>query len=190
MRTLPAPEIGGNFTYETGLAPFDIPHLFSLSYGYQLPFGKGRSLIGGWQLQSIVNYRSGLAFTPTISRDVANIGVANERPNRIASGKLDNPTIDAWFDKTAFVVPDAFTYGNSGAGILRSDHQWNVDASLFKKFTAGTGHTLEFRVEAFNLLNSVYFSTPNAQIDTATAGKVTSTSNQPRQMQLGWKYLF
>ena len=113
-------------------------------------------------------------FTPTISRDVANIGVANQRPNRIA-------------DKTAFVVPDAFTYGNSGAGILRSDHQWNVDASLFKKFTAGTGHTLEFRVEAFNLLNSVYFSAPNAQIDTATAGKVTSTSNQPRQMQLGWK---
>ena len=102
---------------------------------------------------------------------------------------INNPH-DLWFDRTAFVVPDQYTFGNSGAGILRADHQWNVDASLFKKFTVGGGNTLEFRVEAFNLLNSVYFSAPSAQIDTASVGKVTSTSNQPRQMQLGFKYLF
>ncbi|HTL02154.1 MAG TPA: carboxypeptidase-like regulatory domain-containing protein [Vicinamibacterales bacterium] len=188
MRTLPAPEIGGNYTYETGLAPFDIPHLFALSFGYQLP-GKG-PLLGGWQAQSIINYRSGLPFTPTISRDVANIGITGQRPNRIGSGKLSDPTLDRWFDKSAFVVPDNFTYGNSGSGILRSDHQWNADASLFKKFSVRSGNTVEFRVEAFNLLNSVYFSAPNTQIDTAAGGRVTSTSNQPRQMQLGLKYLF
>ena len=64
----------------------------------------------------------------------ANDGVANQRPNRIGSGTLANPTIDLWFDKTAFLVPDQYTFGNSGAGILRADHQWNVDASLFKRF--------------------------------------------------------
>jgi hypothetical protein len=189
MRTLPAPEVGGNYTYETGLAPFDIPHLFALSFGYQLPSGKG-PLLSGWQLQSIINYRSGLPFTPTISRDVANIGVSGQRPNRISSGKLEDPTLDLWFDKSAFVVPDNFTYGNSGSGILRSDHQWNADASMFKKFSVRSGNTLEFRVEAFNVLNSVYFSAPNTVIDTAAGGRVTSTSNQPRQIQLGLKYLF
>ena len=201
LRTLPAPEVGGNYTYEQGPAAFDIPHLFAFSFGYQLPFGNGKrflskagaladALVGGWQMQSIVNYRSGLPYTPTISRDVANIGVAGQRPNRIGSGTLANPTLDSWFDKSAFVVPDSFTYGNSGSGILRADHQWNVDASFFKRFSGNAGSTFELRVEAFNLLNSVYFAAPNTLIDTASGGRVTSTSNQPRQVQLGLKYLF
>ena len=66
-----------------------------------------------------MNYRSGLPFTPTVSRDVANIGQDTgggrdgQRPNQLGSGELDNPTFDAWFDKTAFVVPPDFTYGNT-----------------------------------------------------------------------------
>ena len=47
-----------------------------------------------------------------------------------------------------------FTFGDSGRGILRGDHQWNVDFSLFKRFGVTGGTTLEFRAEAFNLLNS------------------------------------
>jgi hypothetical protein len=200
-RRVPAPEIGGNFTYERQPQPWDIPHLFAASAGYELPFGKGRrflsdagsianGIIGGWQLQTIVNYRSGLPFTPTISRDVANIGVGGQRPNRVRSGALDNPTIDAWFDKSAFEVPANFTFGDSGPGILRSDHLWNVDASLFKRFDVRNGRTLEFRAEAFNLLNAVYFAGPNTNVDTAAGGRVTSTSNQARQIQFGLKYIF
>ena len=149
--TVPAPGIGGNFTYDTGPAGFDIPHLLTMSFGAELPFGRGKrflgeagtlanGLLGGWQAQSIVNYRSGLPFTPSVSRDVANTGAGGQRPNRIGDGKLDNPTIDMWFDKTAFVVPPDFTFGNSGRGILRGDHQWNVDFSLFKRFSV-TGST-------------------------------------------------
>ena len=126
-RRVPAPEIGGNYTYETQPQPWDIPHLFSASYGYELPFGKGRkflsnaggvtnAIVGGWQFQNIISYRSGLPYTPTISRDVANIGVGGQRPNRVGSGELENPTIDVWFDKTAFVVPASFTLRRLGPG--------------------------------------------------------------------------
>ena len=200
-RTVPAPEIGGNYTYERQPQPWDIRHLLAASYGYDLPFGKGRrflsdanaavnAIVGGWQFQNIINYRSGLPYTPTISRDVANIGVGGQRPNRVGSGALAEPTIDVWFDKAAFVVPDNFTFGNSGPGILRSDHQWNADASLFKRFETGGGRTVEFRAEVFNMLNSVYFSAPNTNVDTAAGGRVTSTSNSARQVQFGLKYIF
>jgi hypothetical protein len=69
--------------------------------------------------------------------------VGGQRPNRIGSGELEDPTIDVWFDKAAFVVPASFTYGDSGPGILRSDHQWNVDMSLFKRFEVRTGQTVD-----------------------------------------------
>ena len=36
----PAPGIGGNFTYNTGPAAFDIPHLLTMSFGAELPFGR------------------------------------------------------------------------------------------------------------------------------------------------------
>jgi hypothetical protein len=209
LTTAPAPEIGGNFTYDTGPSGFDIPQLLSTSFGAELPFGTGKhflgnagkvgnAIVGGWQAQSIITYRTGLPFTPTVSRDVANNGVTGgggtlntggQRPNRIASGKLENPTIDAWFDKTAFVAPPDFTFGNSGRGILRGDHVWNVDFSLFKRFAVGTSR-FEVRAEAFNLLNSVYFDRPNTTIDTAAGGRVTATANNARQMQFGLKYIF
>jgi hypothetical protein len=201
LTTEPAPGIGGNFTYDTGPTSFDIPHLLAISFGAELPFGRGKrflgeagtlanAFLGGWQAQSIINYRSGLPFTPTVSRDVANTGAGGQRPNRIASGELDNPTIDAWFDKTAFVVPRDFTFGNSGRGILRGDHQWNVDFSIFKRFEIAGSSSLEFRAEAFNLLNSVYFGLPSTSVDTATGGRITSTSNVARQLQFGLKYIF
>jgi hypothetical protein len=201
LTTVPAPGIGGNFTYDTGPAVFDAPHLLAMSFGAELPFGRGKrflggagtlanGFIGGWQAQSIVNYRSGLPFTPSVSRDVANTGVGGQRPNRLGDGELENPTIDAWFDKTAFVVPPDFTFGNSGRGILRGDHQWNVDASLFKRFAITGSQTLEFRAEAFNLLNSVYFDLPNTAVDTATGGRITGTSNNARTLQFGLKLIF
>jgi len=190
LRTVPAPEIGGNYTYEESPAPSDTPHLFAFSSGYALPFAKNNRLLGGWQVQTIITFRSGLPFTPTISRDVANNGVGGQRPNQIGSGELAHPTIDMWFDKTAFTVPDPYTFGNAGAGILRTDDQWNADASLFKRFPVLAGKTIELRVEVFNLLNSVYFAAPNTVIDTATGGRVTSTSNQARQIQLGVKCTF
>jgi hypothetical protein len=204
LTTAPAPELGGNFTYDTAPSNFDIPHLFAGSFGYELPFGSGKpffsgagkvanAIIGGWQAQGIVNYRSGLPFTPTVSSDVANTGVANQRPNRIGSGKLENPTIEAWFDKSAFAAAPQHSYGNSGRNILRGDHQWNVDASIFKRFNVTGASSLEFRAEVFNLLNSVYFDLPtmaNRAVDTGTGGRITATSNTARQMQFGLKYLF
>jgi Carboxypeptidase regulatory-like domain len=201
LTTVPAPGIGGNFTYDTGPAGFDAPHLLAASFGAELPFGRGRrflggagtlanGFVGGWQAQSIVNYRSGLPYTPSVSRDVANTGAGGQRPNRTGDGELENPTIDAWFDKTAFVVPPDFTFGNTGRGILRGDHQWNVDFSLFKRFSVGGSRALEFRAEAFNLLNSVYFDLPNTAIDTAAGGRITATSNSARSLQFGLKLIF
>ncbi len=189
------PQAGGNFVHDKAVSSFDVPHNFAFSAGYELPVGKGKrgilgAVIGGWQMQGLINFRSGLPFSPTISRDVANTGVGGQWPNRISSGKLENPTPSVWFDKSAFVVPDAFTYGNAGGNILRADNQGTVNVSLFKQFEVTENSKLQFRVEAFNLPNSAYFSAPNTQIDTTAGGRVTSTSNDPRQIQVALKYIF
>ena len=127
---------------------------------------------------------------PTISRDVSNTGIGGQRPNRIGSGKLDNPTIARWFDKTAFTVPNNFTYGNSGVDILREDRFKNLDLSLFKQFQFNERVRLQFRAEAFNLTNTPSFSSPGSNIDLASGGIVTSTISAPRNVQFGLKLNF
>ena len=94
-----------------------------------------------------------------------------------------------WFDKTAFVLPAQFTYGNSGGNIVREDSFKSLDFSLFKQFQIGT-QRLQFRAEAFNLTNTASFNAPNTAIDTTAGGRVTSTASSPRQMQIALKYEF
>ncbi len=195
------PAVGGDYAYERALTPFDIPQNLTMSVGYELPFGRGKKLLsnsnaiangllGGWQVQTIVVLRSGRPFTPTISRDVSNTGIGGQRPNRIASGKLDHPTLAQWFDKSAFVVPGNFTYGNSGANILREDSFKNVDLSLFKQFSFKERFRIQFRAEAFNLTNTASFSAPGTNVDVASGGIVTSTVSAPRNVQFGLKFNF
>ncbi len=202
------PAVGGNYAWEKAISNFDVPHIFAGSFGYELPFGKGKRflgrgglsnwLFGGWQLQSIINFRSGLPYTPTISRDVANTGIGGQRPNRLESGKLNNPTLAQYFDRSAFAVPASFTYGNSGGDILRGDYSGTVNVSFFKQFAVTENSRLQFRAEVFNLPNAAYFSPPNsstaaggsAPVDVASGAKVISTSNDPRQIQFALKYRF
>ena len=201
ITTSNVPAVGGNFAYERALTNFDIPQNLTASVGYELPFGKGKkmlshsnrfatALLGGWQMQGIVVLRSGRPFTPTISRDVANTGIGGQRPMRLGSGGLSGPTIAQWFDKTAFALPAAYTYGNSGGDILREDRFKNLDLSLFKQFQFNERARLQFRAESFNLTNSASFAAPGTSIDTASGGVVTSTISTPRNIQFGLKLIF
>jgi len=161
------------------VADYDVTHTFSSSWIYELPWARDR-VYGGWQLSGLLYLRSGLPFTVTQQQGVQSTGQGN-RPDRICDGRLDNPTIDRWFDASCFVSPadTTGTYGNSGRNILRGPGQFNIDASLIKRTRFGRFLT-EIRVEAFNLLNHAQFTRgPNANINNAAVGTITSLLPNP-----------
>ena len=73
-------------------------------------------LAGGWQLNTIGTFLTGLPFTPTMQTNNLNTGTGSQFPNRIASGELPSGTrtIDRWFDASAFVAPAQYVFGNCG----------------------------------------------------------------------------
>jgi hypothetical protein len=90
-----------------------------------------------------------------------------------------------------FAVPAAYSFGDSGTDICRGGIEEEVDMSLFKNFNVTEGSKLQFRFEAFNVPNSAYFSIPsNTNIDSSSGGQITSTTNNPRQLQFALKYMF
>src|SRR5437762_211765 len=109
--------------------------------------------------------QSGFPFTPLIgfnntgSGDGATVDIPNLNPN--FKGNVISGTVDHWFDPRAFTVPTPGTYGNAGRSSLRGPGLFNVDTSLFKKIPIREGMTLQFRAEAFNVLNHANFAYPN-----------------------------
>jgi hypothetical protein len=140
-------------------------------------------------VNGINTFQTGLPFTPTLNAATVNTGTGS-RPNRIGEGTLDNPTVDRWFDTTAFATPAQFTYGDSGRNILYGPGRVNFDFSLFKEFRVKDGIGLQFRAEAFNLFNTPQFDLPNAAIGAGNAGTITAIVGTPRQIQLGAKVVF
>jgi hypothetical protein len=114
------------------------------------------------------------------------------RPNRIADGRLSQPSIQRWFDVSAFSVPAQYTYGNAGRNILEGPGIRSWNCGLLKNFNAGKlreGAALQFRAEFFNFLNTPPFNNPVSNIQSSTAGMILG-AGAPRQVQLALKATF
>jgi hypothetical protein len=203
MQSNQSPPLGGNTGYERTYSQFNTPQNLAMSGSYQLPVGRGRkymansnhlvdSVLGGWQLQTIIVLRSGTPYTPIVSTDVANTGVANQRPNINPAGKSPtfHKSLSTWFDKTAYAVAPPLTYGQVKAFTLQSDAFRQYDASIFKNFALPGESVLSFRAEFFNLPNTTSFNAPSSTIDASTCCTVTATSVPSRDIQFALKYNF
>jgi hypothetical protein len=184
--------------YNWGPSDYDVRHTLSSSWIYELPWARSH-FYGGWQLGGILYWRGGLPLTVTQTQGVASTGTGN-RPNQICDARLDNPTIDRWFDTSCFapITEPTGTYGDTRRGSIRGPGSFNIDASLIKNTRFG-GIETEFRIEAFNLLNHPQFGNPNTTIGNASAGVITTMLSSPscslcgtveRQIQLGVKVKF
>lgn len=191
------PQTYTNIKAGRGPSGYDVKHRGVFSSVYESPFGKGKKwltsgplayVLGGWQTTGIVTATTGRPFTVFLQNGVNN--GAPSWPNRIASGKLDNPTTDLWFDPAAFVAPAANTYGNSSRGTLYSPGHFNVDGSLAKSFNLTEKVVFKFRFEAFNLFNTPYFGFPNANIGNPNVGQIRSTLTDNRSLQGALKIEF
>jgi len=190
-----------NLRAEKGRSAADFRHLWTLSYGYELPFGPGRRfldrpgliavVLGGWQINGITAVRSGHPFTVFVSGDRASIGTSSQRPNLVGNPSLPRSqrNIERWFDTEAFAIPPLYTLGNAGRNIVVSPGLINFDFSVFKNFKIREDTRVQFRSEFFNLFNHANFGVPGHIADTPLFGKITS-ADQGRVIQLALKVLF
>jgi hypothetical protein len=66
-----------------------------------------------------------------------------------------------------------------------------VDVSLLKQIRFGESRSLEFRGSFFNVFNHTTFAAPaTTNIDSSSAGQITSTLNASRQIELAGKFYF
>jgi hypothetical protein len=186
---------------------------------YELPFGKGKkwmtsashivdAVAGGWMLSVIgfiqtgqfltANYSmpdpTGTAYTTSGNRPLVTI-----RPDAIRNPHLENPTVDRWFDPSAFQAPPIGRFGNSSPGgiIGPGENMWHAGIYKYYQFP-GSERAPKLRIEltATNAFNHPNWSNPNTLISNPTAaGTITSVGGPnggslgdkagPRELMLG-----
>jgi hypothetical protein len=200
---------------ERASADQDARHSFTSSAVYQLPFGPGRKhlngndlagkVFGGWELSGIATARTGVPITVTISRSASSLPDGNstspQRPNLVPGVSLIPPggqTPSLWINPAAFAIPANGTWGNAGRNLVRAPGIWQIDSALTKRNQITERVGIEFRAEAFNLLNHPQFGLPNASFSAlGSFGRITQPLNAgstgtgtPRQFQLMLRLAF
>lgn len=193
---------------------FDARQVWNANLVYQLPFGNGRpflnqpgflrTIFGSWELTSIIAGRTGLPVNVTIDRPASAVpdgNTQNQRPNLVPGVPLtppggSNPAL--WINPAAFAVPAPGTFGNAPRNAVRGPGTWQADVGLGKQIPITERIHVDFRAEAFNILNHPQYGAPQADFSAAnTFGAILATTNTgpvgtgtPRQLQLMLRVAF
>lgn len=179
----------------------DIRHRITWSSVYQAPFGRGRkfgshgllaAVIGNWSVSSVLIWHTAPPFTVRTATNTTQAFSAGP----LRADVLRDPNLPAsqrslyrWFDTDAFRQPAPYLFGNQGVNLLRAASRLSLNGAILRDFPINERFRLQFRGEAFNVLNHANFGLPGQALGNADFGIVSSAS-APRQMQLGARMVF
>lgn len=182
---------------EKSNSSYDVRHVFSANFAYEVPFGNNH-WYGGWEWSGTSTAHTGLPVNISVTRPASALPDGNvlsaQRPNLVPGVPLylDYGTTGLWLNPAAFSVPAAGTWGNLGKNVLRAPGLFQIDTAFSKK-TRLTEHAgLEMGIQGFNVLNHPQLAAPSANISsTANFGKILAPINTspigagtPRRVQV------
>jgi len=197
--------------YEHSNLASDIPQHVIGTATWPVPVGRGKSFganmprwadeaAGGWTLTAIISVSSGFPAGMGVSGAPAFGGtrpvfVPGQKP--LTSGSTHNRLggkgqTQGYFNPAAFRLPQSFELGDvpRSAAALRGPLSFDDNVSVIKYFPIHEELGLEFRAEAFNVLNKVDFGLPAASYGASGFGFINSQFNLPRNVQLSMKVHF
>lgn len=205
-----------NLKLEKAVAPNDIPHALKAYINYELPVGRGKTLLaganrvsdallGGWSISGILNYFSGtpLGFggsSPLSSgwngaQNRANIAPGNMKVDGFDKDAFNLRAVSSpsntYLNKSLFSDPAPLTLGTAAPLYtqVRGFGTINEDFSLQKNMRVAERYRVQFRADLFNAFNRHQLGGIDTNVVSPTFGQVTSVSGN-RTMQLNLRLDF
>jgi len=170
----------------TGTAVYDIPWLADRK-------DVMGSMLGGWQLASVLNFRSGEPL-----RITQGSGIANSRPDYNGGNQIFDDWRDTlqYLDRNAYPrVPTSPTTaatirpGNQNSSDVRGPGRRRVDLTVAKQFALKGTTQLQVRFESFNVFNWRQYNNPVTNVVAGNFGQITSVAST-RTGQIGLRLTF
>lgn len=174
---------------EEGNSSIDQRHKVSGDYLFELPFGKDKAFLTsgtaakiaeGWSVSGTFTFATGTPLTPSYAADSLDVsrGTAGSlRPDRVpgVSVTAGAHSLNQWFNTAAYTAP-ASGYGNASRNSITGPGTISNAMSLSKTMGLGDTRNLELRATANNVFNTVQYSGVDTNLDSRTAGEVTSAA--------------
>ena len=203
------PQDGAVGNYEERLSGVDVPHRVVLNGLVELPFGHGRrfgddwngflnAIAGGWNVSAIWQWQTG---RPLEIGNVYYNGDINQLKTDY-SGDLDQPVFDVsgfYFNDipesqrrsdTRIQLAQNYRTLPSRPANFRGPQLNLLDMSVVKRFDITQAIRAQLHFEVYNALNQTFYGDPDRTPTSANFGKVTSQSNVPVNLQLGFRLFF
>jgi hypothetical protein len=186
-----------NLDAEQAPSNFDQRHLVTAQFQYTTGVGMGGgalldgargTLFKGWTVTTQLTAGSGLPLTPIYLTSVAGTGVTGTIradvtgvANDLADGTYANPA--------AFAPPAAGRWGNAGRNSIRGPAQFGLNMGLGRSFLWGSRLTLDWRLDASNVINQVTFAAVNTIVGSPQFG-LAGQANPMRKVQSSLRVRF
>jgi hypothetical protein len=185
-----------NRDFDRGNCESDRRQVFNLTASAttrQFASPAARILASNWRLAGIYRKSTGRFLTTATGTDRALNGeVGPQRVNQILGDPYGNRDGLNYLNPSAFAQPALGTISNMSPNSIEGPGNWAFDLALSRNFTVREGQRLEFRGEAFNVLNSFIPGDPTANFtnySNNTFGQI-NFSRDARIMQFVLKYVF
>jgi hypothetical protein len=196
-----------------GNCDMDVRHNLQGGVSWDLPQVSGNGILqtftNHWGLDGRLIARTGfpIPLTGNFSIDPATgssfatgLNLVPNKPvylygSQFPGGRSINPA--------AFALPSPGVLGNAPRNFVRGFGAWQINMAVRREFPLNERLHLQFRAEAFNILNHPSFGAVDSSLTSATFGQVTSMLNQslttvasqyqqggPRSMQFALKLAF
>jgi hypothetical protein len=188
-----------NLAEEKSVDAADIAHSVVISYIYELPVGKRKkvgsnfnavtnAVLGGWQVTGVSSFKSGFPIGVVGGVNNTSSFGGNQRLDVVGNPNLSHPTIQKWFNTSAFAQPAPFTFGDAPRymSTVRAPGLQDFDIGIQKWFYWREILKLQFRGEMFNAFNRANFYAPDANFSDPSFGRISATL-PPRDVQFGLK---
>ena len=187
-----------SFKADYARCDFDVTHTGNLSMVYDLPrvshlTGAAGKLVNGWTYTAIFAVRSGQPFSILSGRDNSRTGPPNnDLADQIAadtSRPASADQVQRFFNTSIFMANAIGTYGNMRRNAMTGPGFVGFDMGVVKATARLERVGLQFRFEAFNILNHANFNNPVNTLTNVNFGKLTSAQD-PRVLQFALKLAF
>jgi len=164
-------QVAAQFQYTTGIG---------VAGGALLDGMKGR-LFKGWTVTSQLMTGSGLPITPIYLAPVAGTGVTGILRPSLTGAPVTAPA-GYYLNPAAYALPAPGQWGNAGRNSVMGPGQFNLAAAVARTFQWTERLSLDWRIDASNVLNRETFTGVNTILGGQQFG-LPNLANTPRKIQ-------
>jgi hypothetical protein len=191
-----------------GPSAVDVPQNFTISYVYELPFGRGkrflndansfvRALAGGWEVSGIQSYVSGMPVLVTTSSAIPTVGavwadvVPGVKEKFTSCGSYSPYNGSRYLNIDAFTAPPPYTLGTTNyLPKVRGCPAINENLSVTKSIPIRESWNLKFGGEFFNAFNRHEWAGLATNVNNPLTFGTFSAATNPRTIQLYGRITF